>query len=148
DDNAMKDAARIWWILRYWGVEDARLLNGGWKTWETAGHPIVEKSESESIQPGDFNVKTQKSRLTLKDQLLAGLPGRGCEVVDARSFDDHFGIQGLHNERSGAIPGAKHLEWSDLIDSETDRFRSPAELRDLFAQANIDLTRPTATHCQ
>jgi thiosulfate/3-mercaptopyruvate sulfurtransferase len=30
DDTHSKDAARVWWILRYWGVEDVRLLNGGW----------------------------------------------------------------------------------------------------------------------
>ena len=35
--NAAKpDAARTWWILRYWGLKDVRLLNGGWKAW-TAG---------------------------------------------------------------------------------------------------------------
>ncbi len=28
DDNMSKDAARIWWILRYWGLNDVRLLNG------------------------------------------------------------------------------------------------------------------------
>ena len=30
DDSSSKDAARVWWILRYWGVADVRLLNGGW----------------------------------------------------------------------------------------------------------------------
>ncbi|WP_149111407.1 sulfurtransferase [Limnoglobus roseus] len=34
DDNHAKDAARVWWILRYWGVRDVRLLNGGWVGWQ------------------------------------------------------------------------------------------------------------------
>ena len=33
----MREAARIWWILRYWGVKDVRLLNGGWSAWQAAG---------------------------------------------------------------------------------------------------------------
>src|ERR1700687_371592 len=37
DDNLSKDAARIWWILRFWGVRDVRLLNGGWLAWKNAG---------------------------------------------------------------------------------------------------------------
>ena len=37
DDNLSKDAARIWWILRYWGVKDVRLVNGGWKGWLALG---------------------------------------------------------------------------------------------------------------
>ena len=40
DDAMSKDAARIWWILRYWGVKDARLVNGGWSAWTKAGLPI------------------------------------------------------------------------------------------------------------
>src|SRR5262245_60836051 len=39
DDTNNKDAARIWWILRYWGIEDARLLNGGWPAWKAAALP-------------------------------------------------------------------------------------------------------------
>jgi thiosulfate/3-mercaptopyruvate sulfurtransferase len=41
-----------------------------------------------------------------------------------------------------------HLEWSDLLDPETDRFKPPAELRKLFDQAGIDLAKPVAAHCQ
>ena len=40
DDNSSKNAARIWWILKYWGVEDARLLNGGWTGWKSGNHPV------------------------------------------------------------------------------------------------------------
>lgn len=40
DGSACKDAARIWWILRYWGVRDARLLNGGWKAWKAKELPV------------------------------------------------------------------------------------------------------------
>ena len=39
DDHSFNEAARIWWILRYWGVEDVRLLNGNWTTWKKAGLP-------------------------------------------------------------------------------------------------------------
>src|SRR5581483_1291965 len=36
DDASSKDAARIWWILRYWGIQDVRLLNGGWPAWQAS----------------------------------------------------------------------------------------------------------------
>ena len=48
----------------------------------------------------------------------------------------------------GAIPGAKHLEWDDLIDSETQRFKLADELSRLFREAGIDPTKPVTTHCQ
>jgi len=39
DDGPSKDAARIWWILRYWGVADARLFNGGMTGWKVRQVP-------------------------------------------------------------------------------------------------------------
>ena len=46
------------------------------------------------------------------------------------------------------MPGAKQLEWIDLIDKRTHRFKSAAELKKLFADAGVELDRPTAAHCQ
>jgi thiosulfate/3-mercaptopyruvate sulfurtransferase len=40
DGSCFTHAARIWWILRYWGVTDVRLLNGGWQGWKKAGLPL------------------------------------------------------------------------------------------------------------
>jgi thiosulfate/3-mercaptopyruvate sulfurtransferase len=148
DDAEMKDAARIWWILGYCGAEDARLLNGGWRGWSSGDLPVEQGKKDEAIAKGNFRVMPRTSKLSTKDQLLDSLRGPRFQVVDARSFDEHCGLQPLGNERGGAIPGAKHLEWSDLIDSATHRFRSPMELKQLFAMAGIDLARPTATHCQ
>src|SRR6516162_5365954 len=61
DDNHGKEAARIWWILKYWSVEDARLLNGGWAGWEKGGHP-VEKSEP-ALVSAKFTAKAKVTRL-------------------------------------------------------------------------------------
>jgi thiosulfate/3-mercaptopyruvate sulfurtransferase len=146
DDNFGKDAARIWWILRYWGVEDVRLLNGGWVGWEMGKHP-TEKGE---VAPAavDFNAKSQAGRLAMKDDLLKSLDGGKFQIVDARSEKEFCGVEKLTNKRGGAIPGAKQLEWIDLLDKETHRFKGPAELRKLFDGAGIKLDRPTATHCQ
>ena len=49
---------------------------------------------------------------------------------------------------TSAIPGAVHLEWRELIDPSTHRFKSPDELGKLFKEKNIDLQKPIVTHCQ
>jgi thiosulfate/3-mercaptopyruvate sulfurtransferase len=146
DDKGMKDAARIWWILSYWSIEDVRLLNGGWKGWKSLGLP-ASAARPEAASPIAFRAIPRAERLATMGQILDLLPANKLQIVDARSEDEFCGLNRRDNKRGGAIPGAKHLEWSDLIDQETRRFKSPAQLRRLFGQADIDLSRPTASHC-
>ena len=146
DDNYTKDAARIWWILRYWGVEDVRLLNGGWAGWKAGSHP-TDKAEIVP-NPAKFAAKARPDRLATKEQLLDSLKGGKLQIVDARSEKEFCGAEKLTNKRVGAIPGAKQLEWIDLLDKDTQRFKSAANLRKLFEEAGIALDTPTAAHCQ
>ena len=146
DDNYTKDAARIWWILRYWGVEDVRLLNGVWAGWKAGNHP----TDKAKVVPAlaKFEAKARHDRLATKEKLLNSLKDGKLQIVDARSEKEFCGIEKLSNKRAGAIPGAKQLEWIDLLDKDTQRFKSAANLLKVFEEAGIALDRPTAAHCQ
>lgn len=146
DDAHAKDAGRMWWILRYWGVADVRLLNGGWKTWKAEKRPAT--GDVPQIAPVAFQPQPNSARLAKRQDVLDAMKAGREQIIDARSEKEFCGLDLGKNKRGGAIPGAKLLEWSDLIDTKTDRFKSPAELRAIFAKAGIDLNRPTITHCQ
>jgi thiosulfate/3-mercaptopyruvate sulfurtransferase len=143
DDTRAKDAARVWWILGYWGVRDVRLLNGGWKGWQASGGP-VEKGEHrvEAVRPV---LSPRPGRLATKAFVLEHLGGRS-QVVDARSEGEFCGTA-VTAKRNGAVPGAAHLEWSDTLD-RSGRFKGPNELAKLFRDAGIDTSRPSITYCQ
>lgn len=147
DDNLTKDAARVWWILRFWGLDDVRLLNGGWKGWQRAQQEVETKANSPAAitQP---ELKPIAERLATKEQILASLPAHDLQIVDSRSEAEFCGDEKLKNARGGAIPGAKHLEWDDLLDAETGRFLPAPELAEVFAKSGVALDKPTATHCQ
>lgn len=147
DNNSAKDAARIWWILRFWGVEDARLLNGGWAGWQAADAP-VEQDVPDAPSAAPFPVKPSGPRLATKQSILESLPDQALQIIDARSESEFCGIDARKNQRAGAIPGAKHLEWSDLIEPQTQRFKPASELQKLFDDAGIELDKPAAAHCQ
>ncbi|HEV8001436.1 MAG TPA: rhodanese-like domain-containing protein, partial [Planctomycetaceae bacterium] len=147
DDVLSKDAARIWWILRYWGVLDVKLLNGGWKAWNDGNNPTqTQEVPTQSVRP--FFPEPQRQRLVGRQQLMKSLPRSELQIVDARSHREFCGIEPLHNKRAGAIPGSLQLEWVDLLDKKTQRFKPETELRRLFASAGVALERPTATYCQ
>jgi thiosulfate/3-mercaptopyruvate sulfurtransferase len=143
DDSRAKDAARAWWILRYWGVRDVRLLNGGWQAWKASGG-AVEKAENRppAVEP---RLAPQAGRLATRAKVLQSLKGE-AQIVDARSREEYCGTADTA-KRNGAIPGAVHLEWSDTLD-RAGRFRSAPELAKLFRDAGIDPARPSITYCQ
>ena len=146
DDAMSKDAARVWWVLRYWGAKDARLLNGGWKSWTKAGLP----TSKEAAQPTavTFSVANPAvDRLATKQGVLDVLEGKKAQIIDARSEAEYCGETALA-KRAGAIPGALHLEWKQAIDPATHRFKSADELTAILKKAGIDPTRPAVTYCQ
>jgi thiosulfate/3-mercaptopyruvate sulfurtransferase len=145
DDSMSKDAARVWWILRFWGVKDVRLVNGGWKGYVAAGGP-VQKGEF-LRRPVEVRLKPANERLTTKGQLLDIVKGTGPQVIDARSAGEFCGTE-KHADRGGAVPGARHLEWSDTLDKKTGRFKPAPELAELFRAAGIDPAKPAITYCQ
>ena len=146
DASQNKDAARIWWILRYWGVEDVRLLNGGWGGWKSAGGEI--NKELTEVTAVKAELTDQTDRLATKGDLLKAIEKKSLgQLVDARSEGEYCG-ETTTAQRNGSIPDAKHLEWSDTIDKKTGRFKTAAELTKLFEAAGIDPTKPATTYCQ
>src|SRR5439155_11943156 len=131
DDTMSRDAARVWWILRYWGVKDARLLNGGWPAWTAGNHPI--SKDPPAIPVAVFPIDTQDKRFATKEFLLGKL--KDYQIVDTRSEAEYCGDDKLKNKRGGAIPGAMHLEWAQALDKKTQRFKSASDLAKLLKDA-------------
>jgi thiosulfate/3-mercaptopyruvate sulfurtransferase len=141
----VRDAARIWWILRYWGVPEVKILNGGWPAWQAAGGTVA-KEETHSVVKS-LTLTAQNDRLATKDDILELLGGTPPQILDVRSTAEFCGDTATA-KRNGSIPGATHLEWSECIDPKTKKFKSPADLQLLFQTHKIDPSKPSVTYCQ
>jgi prolyl oligopeptidase len=144
-DDDVRDAARIWWILRYWGVHDVRLLNGGWPAWPAAGEKT--SSTLTDPQPQEVTPTALGDRLATKRELLEALKGQPPQIIDARSEGEYCGLT-TTAKRNGSIPGAVPLEWKDCLDPKTKRFKMPTELAKLLEERKIDVDKPAVTYCQ
>lgn len=138
----LTDTARVWWTLKYLGVHDVAILNGGWQLW------IKEKQPTDTALPKftvvKFEPKFQADRLEEIDSLKKAVQSSRVTVVDARSADEFSG-KDVRGKRGGHIPGAKNLEWKELL-ADDGRFKSPDKLRDLFRQRGI-YSDQTAVTC-
>jgi len=138
-------AARIWWILHYWGLKNVRLLNGGWHAWTDEHGRVV--SDVPTVTPLAPHLMRHSDRLATRSDVEKGIKGSGFQLLDARSDAEYCGRTRMAR-RAGAIPRSVHLEWVNVIDPHTERFKSAEQLAELFRRAHVDLDTPLVTHCQ
>jgi thiosulfate/3-mercaptopyruvate sulfurtransferase len=138
-------AARVWWTLRAYGVEDVRILEGGLPKWIHEGRPL-ETGETRP-KPRVFTPRLDESFVASLDEVRAALADGSAQVVDARPPDRFRGDvpEPRPGLKSGHMPGALNLPFVDIV--ERGRLKSPEALRATFAEHKVDLTKPIITTC-
>jgi thiosulfate/3-mercaptopyruvate sulfurtransferase len=144
DGAKQLEAARLWWLLGYLGVEKVGLINGNFALWKIEGHPV--STEVSKVEPGVFKVAFNNARLANRDDVLAALKTGQTAIVDARSKEEYTGEK-KSSKRGGHIPAACRLEWSDLVDKD-GRFLEESTLRAKLVELGIKPGESVITHCQ
>lgn len=138
DDTVSLYAARVWWSLRVYGFESARILDGGLPAWIEEGHPL--SNADVPPPPGLFTPRAQpRMRLTTPDvRGLLGAPD--ALLLDARAPAEYRGLEG-NTKRLGHIPGALNVPAGALLQPGTQRLRPAPELRTILHRANVSRGR-------
>ena len=103
--------------------------------------------ESRPVEATKPKLTAHADRLATKDQVLEQREGQGPADHRRPLGEGVSAATQKMAKRGGAIPGAKHLEWSDLLDKD-GRFKSADELRKLFKEHDVSLKEPAVTYCQ
>lgn len=143
DGGRMTDAARVWFILQYFGIK-AVILNGGWAAMSSGSGlpPSAEPSPNGSQpKPGSGSVGVV-DRQTLKRQLDVS----AADVFDTRTRAEFTGEDKRRNARGGHLPGARHLSHADLLDN--GRVRPAPALRAMLEQVGFGPGDHIVTHCE
>ena len=142
DNGRMTDAARVWFILQYFGIK-AVILNGGWPLLSAdVGLPAGAGASDGGLKlvPGAGSVGVV-DRETLKRQLDGD-----AHVLDTRTLAEFTGEDRRKNARGGHLPGARHLSHVDFIDNGVVR---PAPvLRTMLQDVGFGPGDHIVTHCE
>jgi thiosulfate/3-mercaptopyruvate sulfurtransferase len=135
DDWYSMFAGRLLWVLRYYGFENGRILNGGLLKWRAEGRPL--SADVPAHAPAAFTPRPQPHLRKTADQILAAL-GSDTLLIDARGEKEFRGEES-RAARGGHIPGAVNVFYQSLLDAQDHTYASPEELRARFAAAGVDL---------
>lgn len=153
DDTPFYSSARAWYMLRYFGHADVKVLNGGLNAWKNADGPLDHGSVIPSLEPSQFVSSEPQGNdgimMLGAMKRLVDIPSeqRKRQIVDARSrgrFDgtDEEPRPGL---ASGHMPGAINIPIGSLINRDTGLIKEPAELEEIFSV--LDGDKPIVTTC-
>lgn len=150
DGSHSVPAARAWWLLRYYGKDDVRVLDGGYSAWVAAGMP-TETGEPEDGSgagsgnpPGDI-VLTPGGRRLLDAEGVEHYLDRH-QVVDARPANRFRGEDEVIDPVAGHIPGALSIPALRNVDA-SGRFLPQDDLEMRFTALGIQPDRRTAIYC-
>ncbi|GHG16840.1 sulfurtransferase [Streptomyces zaomyceticus] len=132
-------AARAWWLLRWAGHQDVRVLDGGLTAWPGE---LTEKAPTP--EPGDF--RPEPGALGLLDADEAAAFARSGLLLDARAAERYRGDVEPIDRVGGHIPGAVSAPTTENVDGE-GRFLAADTLRDRFAGLGAAGGTPVAVYC-
>jgi len=148
DDQLGPWAGRLAWTLHCIGHTRVSVLNGQLAGWIAAGFDTETKANAPMPIERRVNI-TRPELIMSADDILAAVNRNQLTVWDARSSAEFSGEKVVNALRGGHVPGARHLEWTDLLDKgDIPRLKPVDELKRCLQQAGIGLDQPVVTHCQ
>jgi thiosulfate/3-mercaptopyruvate sulfurtransferase len=140
DDGDVPYAARILWMFRYYGHDDAYVLAGGFPAWRAAGFPVT--TEVPAYPPAAFTARVRPELRASRDDVLAIAEGRSDAQLVETQRDKTYAL------RDRGIPRAVRLSGNLLLeDARGGRIAPRATLDALIDRAGLDRGKRTVVTC-
>ena len=146
-------AAFAFWVFKYYGFKDVRIMNGGRRKW------LEEDRDLDKIVPnypqGGFVASDPDNNIrTYLIEVSNSLKNNDKVLVDVRSPAEFSGevtapaeYPTEHAQRGGHIPGANNIPWGKAV-NEDGTFKSPEELKQLYQEKGILPEKEVIAYCR
>ncbi len=146
DDQGSRFAARVFYVLEFFGHSHLQILNGGLRKWQSEGRSLT--TDSPTVTPGDFEPQPNSARIATAEWLKGHLNKAHVKLLDARTAAEFKGEK-IEGPRGGHIPGAVRIEWTQVVDSgEIKTFLDAPSLQKVFSDAQVSPEQQVVTYCQ
>lgn len=140
DANYTGWAARVWWMLRWVGFDNAAILNGGLTAWTSTGNELSLEPVSRAAQK--LTAKPRPELIAHHDEVLASIDNDAVILIDTLPEEFYRGELSIY-PRPGHIPGAVNINGLSLLD-KTGHLLKQGELASMHA---FDHNARIITYC-
>ena len=130
-------AARLWWILNYFGHDNVSLMNGGWTKWTAEQRPAP--TDAPAVAAGRFAARPQPKWVATAADVVAAIDKPAVRIVDARTQ--------VEIDRGGFVPSSIPVYWEDLLDAGRRTFKSAEELKQIYESRGIVPSQEVIAYC-
>ena len=147
-------AAFVFWVFKYYGHKNIKIMNGGRKKWElekreyTTEEPKIAQTQYSAQKPDE------KIRAYL-DYVRNSLGKSGIVMIDVRSPKEFTGeitappeYPMEHAQRGGHIPGAKNIPWATAVNDENGTFKTVEDLKKIYSEKGITSDKNVICYCR
>lgn len=147
-------AAFVFWIFKYYGHENVKIMNGGRKKWEIENKPYTK----DEPQIPKTNYVAQPPNEGLRAYLFdvrRALDKKDTVLVDVRSPKEFSGEVTApaeypmeHAQRGGHIPHANNIPWASAVNDVDGTFKSVEELKKVYESKGITPDKDVICYCR
>jgi thiosulfate/3-mercaptopyruvate sulfurtransferase len=139
-------AARLWWILNYYGHSNVALMNGGWLKWTAEQRPA---STAAAAPPaGTFTARAQPKWVATASDVVGAIDKPGVKIIDARTQNEIDGKDLRNIRRGGFVPSSIPIYWEDLLDPQKKTFKPADQLKQIYEGRGIVPSQEVIAYCQ
>lgn len=138
-------AARIWWMLRAFGFDNATILNGGWTKWTAEGRATSDAAPAP--RTATFQANPRPGLIADQAEVLAATGDDATCILNALPEEQHRGDGASPYGRAGRIASSVNVPANSLVDPETNVYLPLEALREKFAAVGTDQADRVITYC-
>ena len=147
-------AAFSFWVFKYYGHENIKIMNGGRKKWELENREYT--TEEPQIDKTSYTAKETDEQLReYLDGVKKALDDNNIVMVDVRSPKEFTGeitappeYPMEHAQRGGHIPGANNIPWATAVNDADGTFKSVEELKQIYESKGITSDKNVICYCR
>lgn len=144
DEGSNKYSARMYWMLKYLGAPNVKVLNGNLTAWKAGRKPVT--GTPTKLATATFTAKPDASILSNMEEVRGANGNAGYVLVDVRKPDEYAGTAETEL-RKGHIPGAVNLNYELALDAKV-MYKSNEELKTLFESKGITPDKTIILYCE